>query len=94
VTALVDFLADPDDRDAIDALLGAVERDARTAGSDKIRAFVMHEAYRNAMRARGYFRVRSTIELVAKVNAVPVGPDFYARTGTWHVTFGDSDQDR
>jgi GNAT superfamily N-acetyltransferase len=94
VTALVDLLADPDDREAIDALLDAVEREARAAGSDKIRAFVMHDAYRNAMRACGYFRVRSTIELVAKVNAVPVGPDFYTRTGTWHVTFGDSDQDR
>ncbi len=46
------------------------------------------------MRAQGYFPVRSTIELVAKVNAVPVGPDFYARTDAWHVMFGDSDQDR
>jgi GNAT superfamily N-acetyltransferase len=94
VTALVDFLADPDDRQALAALLGAVERDARAAGSDRIRAFVMNEAFRRGMRADGYFRVRSTIELVAKVNAIPVAPDFYTSTGTWHVTFGDSDQDR
>ena len=93
-TALVDLLADPDDRTATAELLGAVEREARTAGSDKIRAFVMNEAFRRTMRAQGYFQVQSTIELVAKINAVAVDPDFYARTGGWHVTFGDSDQDR
>jgi GNAT superfamily N-acetyltransferase len=94
VTALVDILADPDDRPALTALLSAVDDHARAAGSDKIRAFVMNEPYRNTMRAQGYFAVRSTIELVAKVNAIPVGPDFYTHTGGWHVTFGDSDQDR
>jgi GNAT superfamily N-acetyltransferase len=94
VTALVDFLADPDDRAALTSLLSAVEERARVAGSDKIRAFVMNEAFRATMRAQGYFHVRSTIELVAKVNAVPVDAGFYAHTGAWHVTFGDSDQDR
>ena len=94
VTALVDLLADPDDRTATAELLGAVEREARSAGSDKIRAFIMNDAFRQTMRAEGYFQVRSTIELVAKINAVAVDPDFYARTGAWHVTFGDSDQDR
>jgi GNAT superfamily N-acetyltransferase len=94
VTSLVDLLADPDDRHATAALLSAVEAEARTAGSNKIRAFMMNAAFRKTMQAQGYFRVRSTIELVAKVNAIPVGADFYAQTGTWHVTFGDSDQDR
>ena len=94
VTALVDLLADPDDRQALAALLSAVERNARMAGSDKIRAFVMNAAFRNAMRVQGYFPVHSTIELVVKVNAVPVGPDFYAQREAWHVMFGDSDQDR
>jgi hypothetical protein len=94
ITALVDLLADPGDRDALAALLSAVERDSRAAGSDKIRAFVMNAAFRDAMRRQGYFRVRSTIDLVAKVNAVPVGPDFYEDRAAWHVMFGDSDQDR
>jgi hypothetical protein len=94
VTALVDLLADPDDRQALATLLSAVERDARSAGSDKIRAFVMNAAFRQAMRRQRYFPVHSTIELVAKVNAVPVGPEFYAHRDAWHVMFGDSDQDR
>jgi GNAT superfamily N-acetyltransferase len=94
VTALVDLFADPDDRDAVVALLNAVEHEAKSAGSDKIRAFVMNAAFRATMRSQGYFHVRSTIELVAKVNAVPVDQAFYADTGAWHVMFGDSDQDR
>ena len=94
ITALVDLFADPDDRDSVVALLNAVEHEARGAGSDKIRAFVTSAAFRATMRARGYFHVRSTIELVAKVNAVPVDQDFYADTRAWHVMFGDSDQDR
>ena len=94
VTALVDLLADPDDRPATADLLRAVEREARNAGSDKIRAFIMNDAFRTTMRREGYFQVHSTIELVAKINSVAVDPDFYASTGAWHVTFGDSDQDR
>jgi GNAT superfamily N-acetyltransferase len=94
VTTLVDLFADPDDRHSVVALLNAVDHEARRAGSDKIRAFVMNAAYRATMRAQGYFHVKSTIELVAKVNAVPVDQSFYADTGAWHVMFGDSDQDR
>jgi hypothetical protein len=29
-----------------------------------------------------------------KVNGVAVDPTFYERTADWHVTLGDSDQDR
>jgi GNAT superfamily N-acetyltransferase len=94
ITPLVDVLADPDDAETLTALLVSIERKARAAGSDKIRAFVMNAAFRRTLRRQGYFPVRSTIELVAKVNAVPVGPGFYADTGRWHVMFGDSDQDR
>jgi hypothetical protein len=94
VTALVDFLADPDDRRTFAALLSHVEREARKAGSDKIRTFALNAGFRRTLRSLGYSQVPSTIEFVAKVNAVPVGPDYYADTSAWHVTFGDSDQDR
>jgi len=38
--------------------------------------------------------VKSTMEFVAKINAIDLPPAFYAATDTWHVTLGDSDQDR
>jgi hypothetical protein len=34
------------------------------------------------------------VEFVAKVNAIDVGTSFYQNTEKWHVTLGDSDQDR
>ena len=76
------------------ALLRWVDREARAANSDKIRAFAMHAGYRKLPRQSGYFVVKSTMEFVAKVNAVDLPSAFYEQTDTWHVTLGDSDQDR
>ena len=94
VTLLVDFLTDPDDQDGLTALLGWVDREARRADSDKIRVYALHAAYGRALRKCGYFQVKSTMQLVVKVNAVGVPGGFYEDTGTWHITLGDSDQDR
>jgi hypothetical protein len=46
------------------------------------------------MRRSGYFVVKSLMEFTAKVNRPPVPADFYRSTDRWHVTLGDSDQDR
>jgi predicted N-acetyltransferase YhbS len=94
VTLLVDFLADPDDEQGVETLLRWIDREARQEDSDKIRAFAMHAGFRQMMRRSGYFQVKSTMEFVIKVNGAEVPPDFYEHTDTWHVTLGDSDQDR
>jgi hypothetical protein len=94
VTLLVDFLTDPADEQGFATLLRWVDREARLADSDKIRTFAMHAAFRKALRRAGYFQVKSTVEFVAKVNAVDLPPSFYDHTDSWHVTLGDSDQDR
>jgi GNAT superfamily N-acetyltransferase len=94
VTLLVDFLADPDDEPGLSTLLHWVDREARKEDSDKIRAFAMHAGFRRVLRRSGYFQVKSTMEFVAKVNGVDVDPAFYENTERWHVTLGDSDQDR
>jgi GNAT superfamily N-acetyltransferase len=94
VTLLVDFLADPDDERGITTLLRWIDREARAADSDKIRTFAIHEAFRKALRKSGYYTVKSTMEFVAKINAVDVPAGFTRDTRRWHVTLGDSDQDR
>ncbi|MCA1561938.1 MAG: GNAT family N-acetyltransferase [Acidobacteria bacterium] len=94
VTLLVDFLADPDDEGALSTLLHWVDREARQANSDKIRTFALHAGFRRILRRTGYFVVKSTMEFVVKVNAVDVDPAFYEDPDRWHVTLGDSDQDR
>ena len=94
VTLLVDFLADPDDTSAVVTLLRWIDREARAADSDKIRTFNLHDGFRKHLRKSGYYAVKSTMEFVAKVNAVDVPANFYKDTSRWHVTLGDSDQDR
>jgi GNAT superfamily N-acetyltransferase len=94
VTLLVDFLADPADEVGMQTLLSWVDREARDADSDKIRCYALHAGFRRMLKRAGYFQVKSTMGLVAKVNGLDVPPDFYQRTDDWHVTLGDSDQDR
>ena len=94
VTLLVDFLADPNDEAGFLTLLRWVDREARAADTDKIRTFAMHDGFRKLLKKSGYYAVKSTMEFVAKINAVDVAKSFYESTDTWHVTLGDSDQDR
>lgn len=94
VTLLVDFLTDPADEDGFSTLLGWVDREARRADSDKIRAFAMHSAFGRVLKRSGYFQVKSTMQFVVKVNAVDLPAAFYDDPASWHITLGDSDQDR
>ena len=94
VTLLVDFLADPDDEQGFATLLRWIDREARDADSDKIRTFEMHAGFRRVLKRSGYFQVKSTVEFVVKINDGEVGSQFYENTDRWHVTLGDSDQDR
>jgi GNAT superfamily N-acetyltransferase len=94
VTSLVDFLVAPSDESGLKTLLRWVDREARAADSDKIRTFCLHAGFRRVIRRSGYFAVKSTMEFTAKVNRVELPGDYYTATDRWHVTLGDSDQDR
>ena len=94
VTIVVDWLTAPDDRAGFLTLLRWVDREARAADSDKIRAFALHAGYRKLLKQSGYFVVKSTMEFVAKINAIELPASFYKNSDAWHVTLGDSDQDR
>lgn len=94
VTLLVDFLADTRDEIGFKTLLRWVDAEARRVGSDKIRCFAAHSGFRRVMRRSGYFQTRHSLTLATKVNAVEVAASFYKSIDDWHVTLGDSDQDR
>jgi GNAT superfamily N-acetyltransferase len=94
VTLLVDFLVDPGDEAGMQTLLGWVDREARDADSDKIRTYALHTGFRRLLRRSGYFTVKSNMTFAVKVNGPDVPQDFYGHTSRWHVTLGDSDQDR
>jgi hypothetical protein len=93
-TLLVDFLVDPDDVSGLKTLLRWVDRAARVEDADKVRAYVMHGAFRRVLRRNGYFGVKSTRTIGVKINAVQVPKGFYEGTDGWHITSADSDQDR
>jgi GNAT superfamily N-acetyltransferase len=94
VTSIVDFLVDPSDEAGLKTLLRWVDREARAADSDKIRTFSLNAGFRRVLKRSGYFQVKSTVEFTAKINGIAVEPSFYDETANWHVTLGDSDQDR
>ena len=87
VTLIVDFLVHPNDEAGLETLLRWVDREARAADSDKVRCFCM-------LKREGYAQTASTLQFVARINREPVSSDFYTATDRWHVTLGDSDQDR
>lgn len=92
-TRLIDFLTDPQDEDGMLSLLRFVDREAQAANSDKIRVFATHAGFRKLLRKSGYYPWRSSMEFVARINAVSVDTAFYASADGWHITAGDSDQD-
>jgi hypothetical protein len=94
VTMLVDFLTDPADTAGLLTLLRWVDREARVADSDKIRAYATHTGFQRVFRKSGYYIRKSTMQLVAKINGVAVPATFYDSADDWHITLGDSDQDR
>jgi GNAT superfamily N-acetyltransferase len=94
ITALVDFLVDPSDEAGLQALLRWVDAEARAADSDKIRCYATHAGFRRMMRRSGYFQIRSSLMLTVKINAIALPSGFYKDTDGWHITLGDSDQDR
>lgn len=92
-TRLIDFFADPQDDEGVLSLLRFVDREAQAADSDKIRVFATHAGFRKLLRRSGYYPWRSSMEFVARINAVSVDAAFYASADGWHITAGDSDQD-
>ena len=95
VTLLVDFLADPDDESGLAArcCAGSIARRGRPTRTRSAPSRCTPR-FRRVLKRSGYFQVKSTMEFVVKVNGVDVDPSFYERTDRWHVTLGDSDQDR
>jgi len=47
-----------------------------------------------ALKGEGYAQTASALQFVIKLNAFSVAPAFYTETSNWHITLGDSDQDR
>ena len=79
---------------ALRTLLHWVDREARQADSDKIRAFAMHAGFRRVLGGPATSRSSRRWSSSSRSTAWTSTPAFYENTERWHVTLGDSDQDR
>ena len=93
-TIIVDFLSDPGRPDVLQALLRWVDRAAIAARSDVIRVHATNARYIDGLHSAGYADRDPVMRFVAQINAVEVPPHYYDSFADWHVTMGDSDNDR
>jgi GNAT superfamily N-acetyltransferase len=91
---LVDLFADPDDRETIDALLDRMRSWARERGSARIQTFTFDRRIAARLASKGFMIVDSPMQFCLRIRSGHVDESFFRDTSRWHVTFGDSDQDR
>ncbi len=91
---LVDLLAHPQDEASLDALLDQAVRWGRERRVARLQAFSLDRRLGARLRRKGFFEIGSPMQFCLKINTGHLDENFYRDTSRWHVTFGDSDQDR
>ncbi len=89
---LVDLFADPEDREGLDALLDRAIAYARETSAARLQTFTFDRRIGARLLAKGFFLIASPMQFCLRIRSV--GEKFFRDTSRWHVTFGDSDQDR
>jgi GNAT superfamily N-acetyltransferase len=89
---LVDLFADPEDATTLGALLSRAIEYARAAGAARLQAFTFDRRIAARLLAKGFFLIASPMQFCVRIKGAPA--EFFRDTSRWHVTFGDSDQDR
>jgi len=90
---LVDLFADPEDRETLDALLDRAIDYSREASAARLQSFTFDRRLTGRLLAKGFFLISSPMQFCVRVKS-GVDERFFRDTSRWHVTFGDSDQDR
>ena len=91
---LVDLFAHPDDKAAIGALLDGAFAWARDKGAARMQTFTFDRRFAARLANKGFYAIRSPMQFCVRIHADHVDDSFFRDTSRWHVTFGDSDQDR
>ncbi len=90
---LVDLFADPEDRETLSALLDQAIGYSREHSAARLQSFTYDRRIAGRLLAKGFFLIGSPMQFCVRIKS---GADerFFRDTSRWHVTFGDSDQDR
>jgi len=91
---LVDWLAHPDDASAVDALIDHAADWGRKNGVARLQTFTFDRRLGVRLKKRGFYRIKSPMQFCLHIHSDHVDRSFFRDTSRWHVTFGDSDQDR
>ena len=91
---LVDLLARPEDKATIGALLDQAFAWARERGAARMQTFTFDRRIASRLANKGFMRIESPMQFCVRIRSDHVDERFFRDTSRWHVTFGDSDQDR
>jgi len=90
---LVDLFADPEDKETLGALLDRAIDYAREASAARLQSFTFDRRITGRLMAKGFLLIPSPMQFCVRIKS-GVDEGFFRDTSRWHVTFGDSDQDR
>ncbi len=91
---LIDWFAHPEDLAVLEALLDRTAVWGREKGVARLQTFTFDERLATRLRYKGFFKIKSPMQFCLKIASDHVDGSFFQDTSQWHVTFGDSDQDR
>lgn len=91
---VVDILAEPEDKATMGALLDLAFRWARERGAARMQTFTFDRRLAARLVSKGFLRIASPMQFCVRIHSDHVDELFFRDTSRWHVSFGDSDQDR
>lgn len=91
---LVDLLAEPDDKVTIGKLLDHALDWARDQGAARMQTFTFDRRLAARLANKGFMRIESPMQFCVRIHSDHIDDFFFRDTSRWHVSFGDSDQDR
>ena len=91
---LVDLLAEPEDKATLGALLDRARDFAVEQGAARLQTFTFDRRIAARLVSKGFQRIQSPMQFCLRIHSDHVDELFFRDTSRWHVSFGDSDQDR
>ncbi|HXV64920.1 MAG TPA: GNAT family N-acetyltransferase [Vicinamibacteria bacterium] len=91
---LVDLFAGPEDDATLGALLDGAGAWAMDRKAARMQTFTFDDRIAARLAAKGFLLIPSPMQFCLRIHSDHVSERFYRDTSRWHVTFGDSDQDR
>lgn len=91
---IVDILAHPSDHASFGKLLDKAYDWARKRGCARLQTFTLDRRIGARLASKGFYRIPSPMQFCVRIHSDHISESFFCDTSRWHVSFGDSDQDR